>query len=138
MIKLSVSLFLVLLSVPVAAEIPSARPDCARPSADQFFFPGGVLRERTEQFDADQILRAWYSKHLRAMSEPSLSCKPTAAEAYRFLWLRTWGAPIAIRVARNGDDATLSAVILDGSGGYEPAAVSRRIRRKMSAEEWRN
>ena len=71
------------------------------------------------------------------MSEPSLSCKINAAESYRFLWLRTWGAPVAVRVDLIGDVATLSAVALDGEGGYEPGVVVKRVERKLSREEWK-
>jgi len=127
-----VILALVLFCPGALGEFAPDRADCARSAADQFFCPAGVLGKRT-----DQSTRAWYSKHLRVMSEPSLSCKSSAAETYRFLWLRTWGAPIAVRVERNGDVATLSAVTLDGAGGYEPGVVAKRVQRNITAEEWK-
>lgn len=130
-------LALLFLSPAARGDFAPERPDCARSSAGQFFFPAGVLGERTKRFDADQFPRTWYSKHLRAMSEPSLSCSTTAVEAYRFLWLRTWGAPIAVRLERNADVAALSAVTLDGAGGYDPGVVTERVQRKLSAEEWK-
>ena len=36
-----------------------------------------------------------------------------------------------------GRSSTLTAVELDGAGGYEPGKVSRRVKRQLSAEEWR-
>jgi hypothetical protein len=71
------------------------------------------------------------------MEEPSLSCGPLQeTEAYRFLWLRTFHNPIAVRVFRRGQDHRLEAVVLDGSGGYEPGKVSRRITKELSRDQW--
>jgi hypothetical protein len=111
--------------------------ECSDPSSDHFYFPEGVLGEKTPKFDADRFARNWYSKHLRSMTEPSLSCRRGPDEVYRFLWLRTWGAPIAIRVERSRATTTLSAVMLDGAGGYEPGKVARRVQRKLAAGEWK-
>ena len=72
------------------------------------------------------------------MEEPSLSCGTLEdTETYRFLWLRTFHNPIAVRVFRRGNDYGLEAVILDGAGGYEPGLVSRRVTRKLSRDQWR-
>jgi hypothetical protein len=57
-------------------------------------------------------------------------------ETYRFLWLRTFHNPVAVRVFRRGDDYRLEAVILDGAGGYNPGHVSRRVTRALSRDEW--
>src|SRR3954467_6279291 len=96
------------------------RRDCNDTAADTFFFPPGALGDRSPRFDGDQFARNWYSQHLRAMSEPSLSCKEPVGTTYRFLWLRTWGAPIAVRVEKTAKGVALNAVELDGAGGYEP------------------
>jgi hypothetical protein len=119
-----------------AGQRDDERADCAQPASDLFFFPGGLLGERTARFDADQFKRVWYSKHLRAMAEPSLSCAEPAGDVYRFLWLRTWGAPIAVRVQRSGEIVTLAGVELDGSAGH-PGKVSRRVERRLSRAEWK-
>jgi hypothetical protein len=70
------------------------------------------------------------------MSEPSLSCQQPPGDVYRFLWLRTWGAPIAVRIERTADIATLTAVQLDGSGGYHPGQVARNVQRTLTSTEW--
>jgi hypothetical protein len=88
-------------------------------------------------FDHDLFFREWYSKHLVAMEEPSLYCGVLEdAETYRFLWLRTFHNPVAVRVFRRGYDYGLDAVILDGAGGYDPGHVSRRVTRALSRDEW--
>jgi hypothetical protein len=128
-----------LLALVAATEtscVKADRRDCNHIAADTFFFPAGSLGDRSPTFDADQFTRKWYSEHLRAMSEPSLSCKEPVGTAYRFLWLRTWGAPVAVRVEKAATGATLIAVELDGAGGYEPGKVSRRVRRSLTASEW--
>jgi hypothetical protein len=72
------------------------------------------------------------------MEEPSLSCGVLeATETYRFLWLRTFHNPVAVRVFRRGDSYGLEAVILDGSGGYDPGHVSRRVTKALSRDQWR-
>jgi hypothetical protein len=123
---------------PAAAgkTLPARRPQCDDLSSDQFFFPEGWLREHKERPKQDQFVRDWYSRHLRAMSEPSLSCREPPGEEYRFLWLRTWGRPIAVRVAGSTKSANIVAVELDGAGGYQPGTTSRRIERKLTDGEW--
>jgi hypothetical protein len=61
---------------PVAESCPE--------SQEVRYFPVGTFGPR----NSDLFVREWYSKHLVAMGEPSLSCgvlKDT--ETYRFLWL---------------------------------------------------
>lgn len=70
------------------------------------------------------------------MQEPSLSCGQGDDEAYRFLWLRTWDHPIAIRIFRRGDRYGLAAVLLSGSGGYGPGTLSRRVTKNLSRAQW--
>jgi hypothetical protein len=87
------------------------------------------------------------------MEEPSLSCGPSEdTEAYRFLWLRSFNDPIAVRLFRRGDDYGLEAVISDragrysanygrwlfrGIGDYEPPRnVSRRVKKGLSRNQW--
>jgi hypothetical protein len=135
-----IGLLLVLLlwsAAAAGAEVPARRPDCKSPDAAEFFFPKGALGERGPQFDQDASNREWYSKHLRSMGEPSLSCGEARRESYRFLWLRTWGHPIAVRVEISSRSNTLTAVELDGAGGYEPGKVSRRVQRQLSVGEWK-
>jgi hypothetical protein len=71
------------------------------------------------------------------MEESSLSCGALEdTETYRFLWLRTFHNPVAVRVFQRGGEYGLAAVILDGAGGYNPGHVSRRVTRALSRDEW--
>jgi hypothetical protein len=87
----------------------------------EYFLPGEIDSNHAR---VDQFVRAWYSKHLLAMNEPSLLPVPGASgETYRFLWLRTFHHPVAVRVGRVGNMLSIHRVELDGAGGYEPGRI---------------
>ena len=84
------------------------------------FFPPNTFSDVDE---THAFVVRWYSKHLTAMEEPSLwaMAQQSKAHAYRFLWLRTFHQPIAVRMNIEQDGAgVLTAKRLDGMGGYEP------------------
>jgi hypothetical protein len=92
----------------------------------QNYFPAGALGENAEshQFRVD-----WYSKHLKALGEPSLwelSQKDPTAAVYRFLWLRSFHSPIAVRLVLAPDgSAQLHARMIKLQAGYEPGRLIR-------------
>ena len=98
------------------------------------YFPDLVFSDRP---DLHQLIVNWYSKHLRAMDEPSLygRSRDSGAHHYRFLWLPTWGRPVAARLELS-DDGTgiLKSTILDGSGGYEPGNIKHESTTTINAE----
>lgn len=105
---------------------------CPQPPTDGYF-----ARDAFDRGGASGASRvAWYSKLLRAMGEPSLHCE-TVRPAYRFLWLRTFHHPIAVRIEARADGMHLSAVELSGASGYDPGAVARRVDRVLTATEAR-
>lgn len=104
------------------------------PSPPEHFEPGLFTPERP---DGDEMLREWFSSHLRAMDEPPIRPSATASsDVVRFLYLRSFHHPIAVRLERRFSGVTLTAVELDGAGGYEPGEIARRISRKVSSEHW--
>lgn len=68
------------------------------------------------------------------MGEPSLACATNTA-VYRFLWMRTFDHPVAVRVERDDDDWRVIAVELNGAGGYAPGDVFRRVDRILTPYE---
>jgi hypothetical protein len=113
--------------VQVCPDAPEAR-----------YFPVGSFPGSPSHFDGDLFARRWYSQHLAAMEEPSLSCGPSLDdETYRFVWLRTFSNPVAVRVFQRGSHYGLEAVILNGAGGYEPGVVSSRVTRELTRAQWR-
>jgi hypothetical protein len=105
-----------------------------RPSVD--YFPTGLFKEFAGEPD---FLRTWFSKHLRAMAEPSLSDlarRDPQAVVYRFLELPSFTHPIGIRITKARDGATLRVVILDGQGGYEPGGVAVDRVVHLTLDQW--
>jgi len=86
----------------------------------------------------DSFRNEWYSKHLEAMDESSLNSIAESDETYRFLWLRSFHHPIAIRVWRKGEERKMVFKELDGAGGYEPGKLIANRSRRLTTDEWDN
>jgi hypothetical protein len=86
----------------------------------------------------DQFVSGWYSGQLKALKEPSLLelSKAPSTESYRFLWLRSFHHPVAIRVDIQSDgSATLTTKIASGAGGYPPGKLSASTTRFLIKDE---
>jgi hypothetical protein len=117
-----------------SARRPSLRLECPSLDAGDYYFPRGALDPSRTKVDG--LLRDWYSKYLRAMLEPSLSCGDrTGGFAYRFLWLRSFHAPIAVRLEKTGSSVVLNAVELEGTGGQAAGEIVKRTQRALSPAE---
>jgi hypothetical protein len=117
-----------------AAKTPAIRPECPSLDAGDYYFPKRAIDPSRPKIDG--LLCDWYSRYLRAMLEPSLSCgaRPEGF-AYRFLWLRSFHHPVAIRVEKSGPSVTMSAVELDGTGGNAPGGIVKSGQRELSSAE---
>ena len=119
-------------SVPALSQAPVKRScnalrarNAPRPRA--FFTKSYLNTDRIE----------WYSEELFVMKEPSLLPQDNCAiETYRFLWLRTFHAPIAIRVWSSDGQHFLVAKQLSGMGGYEPGRIVINRIKRLSNAEW--
>src|SRR6266496_2966955 len=80
----------------------------------------------------------WYPKHLEAMKEPSLFQQSTnkTVEQYRFLWLRTFHKPIAVRVRKDTAGITLRIIRLSGAGGYDPGRIEHEESLALTTDQW--
>src|SRR5688572_21183417 len=88
------------------------------------FFPYGSLHWRP---DLDAFMESWYSNALERVNERSLNraARDKKRHVYRFLWLRSFHPPVAIRIEITGDGTgNLVGKQLDGRGGYD---FGRRI-----------
>ncbi len=92
----------------------------------QQYFPTGILDKNAQ---GDQFRANWYSKHLKALREPSLwelSRQDPKAEVYRFLWLRSFHHPIAVRlVVRQNGSGWINSRETFGKGGFQPGGIDR-------------
>ena len=84
----------------------------------------------------DSFRNEWYSKYLKAMDVSSLNSIAESDETYRFLWLRTFHHPIAIRVWRKGEERNMVFKELDGAGGYDPGKLIANRTRRLTTDEW--
>jgi hypothetical protein len=80
----------------------------------------------------------WYSGMLAAAREPSLfrvaRSKPDK-RVLRFTWLRSFDAPVTIRVEWAGFSGHLFAKQLSGAGGYAFGKIAKTVDRDLSAWE---
>jgi hypothetical protein len=87
------------------------------------YFPKGSL---ASDLQLDQFKTQWYSHQLRALHEPSLYSQASnhTKESYRFLWLRSFNHPIAVRLDLKADGTgTLTFKTANGAGGYPPGIL---------------
>lgn len=122
---------------PAAPATPSCSPDLSReverPAKSSYFPPGAFYPEP----EHERFIVEWYTKHLKAMGErPLLSHPESRAESYRFLWLRTFHHPVAVRVWRSDDGWFLNVKQLSGAGGYEPGRLVMNQTRQLTSAEW--
>jgi hypothetical protein len=109
---------------------PQSRSDTiARdpPDTHPQYFPEGIFHDSSESGGFQGFKERWYAKHLRSMLEPSLSeaSKDNSLVAYRFLWLRTFHSPIAIRLTVHLDGTgSLTGKMTNGKGGYNPGNLT--------------
>lgn len=79
----------------------------------------------------------WFGKHLAAAGEPSLpQAAPAEGTTIRFTWLRTFHAPVTVRVVGLGSPTPrLVARQLSGHGGYDPGQIALRVDRPLTGPE---
>lgn len=83
----------------------------------------------------------WYSNHLQAAEEPSLSEPPVLSKqrersVLRFTWLRSFDPPIMVRVEGLGSGSPrMIAKRLSGAGGYAPGKIADTVDRPLTASE---
>ena len=110
-----------------------------------FVTPLGVAQPRyfpahsfSENEWLDTAKTGWYSEQLRALQEPSLLdiAQNKSAQSYRFLWLRSFDHPIAIRLDIRADGSgELSTKIASGSGGYRPGHLTENLSRPLLRQQ---
>jgi hypothetical protein len=115
----------------ILASLISAQPRATQlitsndpPDANPQYFPTGVFSEYPDLSDSRSRR---YAKQLKAMSEPSLldAAKNETSDRYRFLWLRSFHQPIAIRLTIRPDGTgELMGVEMTGKSGYDPGVVA--------------
>jgi hypothetical protein len=93
--------------------------------AEPSFFPPGTFPDSYAE---------WYRNFLCGLEEPRLN--GLDGTAYRFLWLRTFHEPIAIRAIHLSGSTTLIVKQSDGQGGYDVGNVTINKSRPLTVDEW--
>src|SRR5215469_17272752 len=99
------------------------------------YFPSGALSDSDQ---ADSFKSRWYSDQLRALDEPSLleKAKDPSLQSYRFVWLRTFHHPVAVRLDITSDGVgKLTVKIANGAGGYKPGKLIENTSRSVTTEQ---
>lgn len=87
------------------------------------------------QFSLDELKNDWYSRQLSAMQEPVLK-DVRNTEIYRFTWLRSFSAPVAVRIFEDHNDHYLAWKSCDGYGGNSPGKLVVDRSKKLSKRQW--
>lgn len=99
------------------------------------YFPSGALSDYDK---SDSFKARWYSEQLRALDEPSLlkEAKDPALQSYRFVWLRTFHHPVAVRLDIMSDGTgKLTVKIANGAGGYKPGKLIENKTSSVTQQE---
>jgi hypothetical protein len=130
--------------------LPLVAPAAGAPASRLEYFPAELHMQSVECLYGNKRLKLpllsdfqdnWYSKHLGTANEPSLfeqslKTRQDMAASYRFTWLRSFHAPIIVRIDEGRDGVMkLTAKRLSGKGGYEPGRLDRVTSRSLTAKE---
>jgi len=98
--------------------------------------PFGLLH--TAPTRADSLVSFWYSRELTALNEPRLIDAAThEREVYRFLWLRSFDPPVAVRIQMANDSAVAIVSETANPAVFKPARLTRRDTIRLTDAEWR-
>jgi hypothetical protein len=103
--------------------------------AQETYFPKNALSDDSW---GDQFKAKWYSQELNVLEEPSLleRAKNPSFESYRFLWLRSFNHPVAIRLDMRADGiGVLTTKVASGAGGFRPGHIIENTSRPLTREQ---
>ena len=126
---------------PEPTEPAYAGPAYFPPSLGEYAMDCAGATEVVSQPVLSDFERNWYSRQLAAAGEPSLylasqAQRPAGASTLRFTWLRSFHAPVTIRIETAGPGShRLIAKRLSGAGGYDPGVVEKIVERRLTSAE---
>ncbi|MBK8247647.1 MAG: hypothetical protein IPK85_09655 [Gemmatimonadetes bacterium] len=104
---------------------------CGAPSDEELLPPAAVQSGPSPAFmpsgaltGADSLRVAWFGNALAAMGEPRLP--DHQGEVLRFLWMRTFHRPMAVRLEWRRDGCLVVLSMLEGRAGEALGAVRKR------------
>jgi hypothetical protein len=114
------------------------RRDCANPRSSAFYFPVGTFRgpNQPHHYDVDASDREYVSAILRAIDEPSLSCRDRRSTDLRLVWIRNLRQPVVVRVSIPADQSFEPYVLVDAPG-YDGGSLIERHYRALNRTDRR-
>ena len=98
------------------------------------YFPRGAFSADPK---SDEFIDTRYSRQLMAMNEPSLlGLDDEKTEHFRFLWFRSFHAPVAVSVFRAGGSYSLTVKQLYVEDGRPPDQPIVNQTRALTPDEW--
>lgn len=73
--------------------------------------------------ELDPLRKGWYASMMQALHENYLWKEDNKQEVYRFIWLRTFHHPVAVRVEHTNGSTIAVQKESSGAGGYEPGRL---------------
>ena len=72
---------------------------------------------------------------LVAMEEPPLTTFKDLPECYRFLWLRSWDAPVCVRISRDSTVGSIATKVLEKYEGPTYGSLTHSSERHLTEDE---
>jgi hypothetical protein len=72
---------------------------------------------------------------LVAMQEPPLAAFTESSESYRFVWLRSWDAPVCVRINRDGSEGSIATKVLEKYEGPTYGSLTHSSERHLTEDE---
>jgi hypothetical protein len=110
-------------------------PRCDGTADSDRYFPLDTFRDLA--FNLDGSARADYAAFLQRMREPSLYCGPREVDSYRLLRLARGGTPLAVRIDRAANGATVTVAKLEAPTWLlPPGELVESRRHDISESQW--
>ena len=116
---------ILLLSVILSSRNAQAQTSVSCSADDTTYFQNSGVADR----------ESWYGRALRRMGESRL-CPAEGLVTYRFLWLRTFHRPVAVRVEKTRAGGQLWLKVLGGAGGYDPGRLVQDRTLRLTKGQW--
>lgn len=117
--------------------------------SEQCFFPAEYFCNLGDNwacdFTVDYLFNTEFARdianriktQLLDLRERCINDKKSSPAIYRFTWLRTFDAPISIRIENSKSDVTLFWKVGKGAGGYAPRGLKKSGRKHLNNDVWK-
>jgi hypothetical protein len=119
---------------PSAAQ--HVREQCVSPFSEDFYFAPEAINPQNELIDSRR--RYAYSRFLKSLEAPSLSCGQGITEAYRFLWMPSYAPAVVVLVRGIHREWYLEAAEFKHPRTHQQWTVANRVERGLMDNQVRS